>query len=125
VARYLAGVWPGDEVAFRGPKGRSMIPKDRTRDVVLVATGVALGPCLSAATYLLRDGFDGRIDLFWGLRSTDDLWAVDDLERLAAAHPNFRHHISLSQPPEDWTGLRGRVTETVTDRLPRLGGTQY
>jgi ferredoxin-NADP reductase len=31
----------------------------------------------------------------------------------------------LSQPPPDWTGLRGRLTESVPALLDHLGGTRF
>lgn len=119
--RYLAGLRPGDEVAFRGPSGRSMVPKDPDRDLVLVATGVGVGPFYSLAAHLFRRDFDRRIDLFWGLRGAEDVCVTDDLDRLASEHPNFSYRISLSQPPGDWAGLRGRVTESMPPLLDELG----
>lgn len=125
VSQYLASVKPGDEVAWRGPKGRTMIPADRERDLVLVATGVGVGPFVGLASHLLQEGFEPRIDLFWGLRLREDICLLDELDALTAEHPNFTYRITLSQPPADWAGLRGRVTESVPPLIPRLGNTQF
>jgi ferredoxin-NADP reductase len=125
LSRHLAGLRPGDEVAFRGPTGRSMVPRDRSRDLVLVATGVGISPFHALAAHLLDEGFDHRIELFWGLRLAADICLTAELDRLADAHPNFRYRISLSRPPAGWSGLRGRVTESVPPVLERVGGTSY
>lgn len=121
MSAYLATLRLGDEVAFRGPAGRSMARfAAGGPDLVLIATGVGVAPLYSLASTLLRAGDGRRVDLYWGLRTTDDLCLTAELDRLADAHDNFRHHVSLSQPDGGWTGLRGRVTESVPAALPPL-----
>lgn len=122
---HLGRLGPGDVVAFRGPTGRSMIPKDLDRDLVLVATGVGIAPYYSLARYLLEAGFDRPLRVFWGLRLADDVWLLDELDALARHHANFSYRISLSRPPADWSGLRGRVTESMPPLLATLGATQF
>jgi NAD(P)H-flavin reductase len=102
-----------------------MVPRDLDRDLVLVATGVGVGPFYPLASQLLADGFDRPIELFWGLRVPEDIFLTDELDRLAREHPNFSYRISLSDPPPDWPGLRGRVTESVPPLLTRLGGKHF
>lgn len=125
VSRYLGSCLVGEEIAFRGPTGRSMVPRDEDRDLVLMATGVGVGPFLSLATDLLRHGFTRPITLYWGLRLVDDICFTEELKDLAGAYPNFSWYITLSDPPPGWTGLRGRITESVPPRLPVLGGSRY
>jgi ferredoxin-NADP reductase len=125
LSQVLARLRPGDDVAFRGPKGRTMLPKDPTRDIVIVATGVAVAPCTFFASQLLSQGFGRRVELFWGARLRHDIWSTADLDRLAAAHPNFSYGISLSQPRDDWDGLRGRVTESVPPLLDHLADKSF
>jgi len=93
--------------------------------VVLVATGVGVGPFVSLATHLLGSGFDRTIRLFWGLRRAEDLCLTAELDRLASDHLNFEYHVSLSEPPGDWRGQQGRVTDTVPPALDDLSGTHF
>jgi NAD(P)H-flavin reductase len=125
ISRYLGSCQPGELVTFRGPTGRSMVPPDDERGLVLMATGVGVGPFHSLAAHLLEDGFEGRIQLFWGLRLDDDICLTDELDALAHRYPNFSYRISLSQPSPAWAGLRGRLTESVPSLLEALGGTRY
>jgi ferredoxin-NADP reductase len=125
VSVYLAGLKAGDEITFRGPSGSSMLPKDDGTELVLLATGVGIGPLLGLSQYLLPQGFDRRIRLYWGLRLAEDVCLLPELDELAAAYPNFSYDISLSQPPDGWTGLRGRITETVPPLLPTLGDKHF
>lgn len=125
VSRYLGSLKVGEEIAFRGPTGRTFLPKDRDHDLVLMATGVGIGPLYSTAAHLLADGFLGDITLFWGLRLVEDICLTEDLDALATRYPNFSYHITLSEPPASWTGLRGRLTESVPGELATLGGRRY
>ncbi len=125
VSRYLGGLVPGDRIVFRGPLGPSMVPHDGERDLVLLATGVGVGPFISLAGHLLDGGFERRITLFWGLRHEADVCLTDRLHQLAADHPGFTHQISLSQPPPSWGGLIGRLTDSVPAALERLGDTRF
>jgi ferredoxin-NADP reductase len=117
----------GDEIAFRGPTGRSMLPREDEEDLelVLFATGTGVSPFLSLVRHLVRQGSSQPMRLWWGLRLEDDICLTDELDELRAAAPNFDYAISLSQPSPAWTGLRGRITESVPPLLPALGGRRY
>lgn len=122
---YLGSLKVGDLLAFRGPGGHSMLPRDPGLDLVLLATGVGIGPLMSLTGELLGSGFTRPIRLFWGLRLVEDICLTDELDALADDHPNFSYKITLSQPSPEWTGLRGRITESVPPLLGSLGGTDY
>jgi NAD(P)H-flavin reductase len=77
---YLAGLQPGDEALFRGPTGRSMIPRFDDRELVLVTTGTGVAPLLALARYLLAEDYPKPISLWWGLRLVEDICLTDELE---------------------------------------------
>ncbi|MDP9403909.1 MAG: FAD-dependent oxidoreductase [Actinomycetota bacterium] len=125
ISRHLGSLKAGDEVAFRAPTGRSMLPKDRSRELILVATGVGVAPLYALARYLLDEGFGQPIRLYWGLRRPEDMCLTEELDDLARRHPNFEYEVSLSEWPATWAGLRGRVTESVPPLIPALGGRHF
>lgn len=125
LSQHLAGLHPGDELAFRGPTGRSMVPADDDRALALFATGTGVAPFHSLARHLLTSGYAQPINLWWGLRLADDVCLTGELDALAAAYPNFRYAVTLSQPTPAWSGLRGRVGESVPPLLETLGSTRY
>lgn len=126
LSHYLASMKPGTPLHFRGPSGRSMLPKDEDSELVMLCTGVGISPLHAVLVDLLGRLRDRRrVQLFWGLRLVEDICLSDELDALAGDHPNFTYAISLSQPAEDWTGLRGRVTETVPQLLETLGGKRF
>ena len=122
---HLARLRPGDDVVFRGPTGRSMVPRHADRELVLMATGTGVAPLLSLARHLLATGYPHRVSLWWGLRLVEDICLLDQLDDLVATFPQFSYEITLTQPPPDWTGLRGRITETVPPKLTTLGGKRF
>jgi len=63
--------------------------------------------------------------LWWGLRRLDDICLTDELDALVAAHDRFSYAVTLSQPPPGWTGLRGRLGESVPPRLATLADRHY
>jgi len=125
LSQHLATLGVGDEVAFRGPTGRSMVPPADDRALALLATGTGVAPFYSLARRLLADGYARPISLWWGLRLAEDVCLTDELDALAAAYPNFSYAVTLSQPAPTWTGLRGRVGESVPPLLATLGATRY
>ena len=122
---YLAELEPGDEVLFRGPTGRPMAPRFDDRELVLMATGTGVAPLICLARDLLAAGYPHPISLWWGLRLVTDICLTDELDALAARYEGFNYDITLSQPPAGWTGLRGRLGESVPPLLPTLGGKRY
>jgi len=125
LSHYLASMRTGTPLHFRGPLGKSMVPHVPAEALVLLATGVGLSPLHSVIAQLLQAGDRRPMRLYWGLRLTEDICLTDELDALAATYPNFSYAVSLSQPPPTWTGLRGRVTESVPPLLERLGGTAF
>ncbi len=122
---HLASLALGEVIAFRGPTGRSMLPKDPERELVMVATGVGIAPNYALARHVLEAGFQPRVRIFWGLRLVEDICLIDELDALAARYSNFSYYISLSRPPENWDGLRGRITHSMPPMLDVLGGTRF
>ncbi len=125
VSVFLGDLVPGDVVSFRGPSGHSMIPREDRTHLVLVATGVGLGPCRLLLRWLADHQPDRRATLYWGLRLEDDVCLLDELILLGRELTRFDWYLSLSQPPSTWPGLRGRVTHSVPPLLATLADKHF
>lgn len=111
-SRFLDTAPVGSEVEIVLPFGRLTPQADKTRSHVLIATGSGIAPLRPIAEWLLEHtGGEHRVHLLWGVRYRETLFWLDWLEELAQRHPHFSYAITLTQPPEQWEGLRGRVTE--------------
>ncbi|RMH76732.1 MAG: hypothetical protein D6681_21370 [Calditrichaeota bacterium] len=120
VSLFLSHLEAGDVIGFRGPLGKSMLVFTGEEELVLLATGVGLGPFHSLLYTILPRGFSQPVTLYWGLRLEEDICLIESLEELAGTYPNFTYRISLSQPSPAWRGLRGRISETVPPLLQSL-----
>lgn len=93
---YLCELEVGDQVMFRGPTGRSMIPRFDDRELVLMTTGTGVAPLLSLARHQLASGSPSPISLWWGLREGDDICLTEELDAMATTYDRFTYAITLS-----------------------------
>jgi len=80
-----------------------------------VATGAGIAPIMSIINNQLdKKQNTQKIILLFGVRSQEDIFFVNYLEKLNK-YLNFSYQITLSRPDEngEWTGLRGRVTDHI------------
>ena len=114
---YLFSLKAGDETQFKGPAGAFYLKEADQRDLLFVATGTGIAPFRSMLAHLFENGFSRTVTLYWGLRSQRDLYYQDELNALAAEHPNFSFVTTLSRPEPGWTGVSGRVTKLIEERI--------
>ena len=109
-SRYLfERLAPGDSVSLEGPYGRAYLRVPPVRDIVCIAGGSGLAPMLSVARGALALPETPGVRLFFGVNSADELFMVDELEALAAAH----ERLSLTLAVRD--GAPGTATGLVGD----------
>lgn len=125
VSIFLGELEIDDLIGFRGPTGHSMLPGEPDTHLVLIATGVGLGPCRCLLRHLVRNEPDRRATLYWGLREDDDVCLLDELLSLERDLPSFDWHVSMSRSDSDWPPFKGRVTETVPPLLDTLGDKHF
>jgi xylene monooxygenase electron transfer component len=110
---------PGRTLELIGPFGQFGLSASDWRPTVCIAGGTGLAPIHA----ILDEAFarrDGRpIHFFYGVRSHDELYCLDTLERWAQDYPTFTFTPVLSGEPEDstWNGRRGLVTDVVAQEL--------
>lgn len=114
---YLFSLKEGDETQLKGPAGAFYLKDDGQRDLLFVATGTGIAPFRSMLTHLFETGFSRSTTLYWGLRGQRDLYYQDELQALAAKHPNFSFVTTLSRPEPGWAGVSGRVTTLIDERV--------
>jgi ferredoxin-NADP reductase len=118
---YLMEMAVGTTVNMTGPHGFFVLDAVHTGDIVFAATGTGIAAVMPMLGELaLRPAAERRrVLILWGLREQADIFARDEIERLAAAvHAELAIH--LTAPGADWAGARGRITPALLDRLPRL-----
>lgn len=123
ISRYLHDTLRvGDIVNSLLPAGRFTLDSSPTGDVVLMGAGSGITPLFSLLKYLLQNEVAQRVTLLYSNTTEQSIIFYDALNQLHQQHPTrFRLLYLLSNPPEDWNGLRGRLNNVLLERLlPQL-----
>jgi Na+-transporting NADH:ubiquinone oxidoreductase subunit F len=117
---YIHNWAVGDTVTFTGPFGEFCLDEDPAVEVVCVAGGCGMAP-IKNIIYSVYDRWPERPSwLFFGCRSTQDIFYLEGYEELAHRHPNFRVVYALSDPlgpEEQWDGETGFIHLAVDKYL--------
>ncbi|OGG10041.1 hypothetical protein A2154_04380 [Candidatus Gottesmanbacteria bacterium RBG_16_43_7] len=125
-SKWMEYLKVGDTLEFTGPLGRFVIDHASTRKQVLVATGTGIAPFRS----MLLDKTNGAstcepMSLYWGLRHKEDIYLYDEIKHLDEEREQMEFFLTLSQPPDDWDGLRGYVNGHVIEHEKDLSGCDF
>jgi len=108
---------PGDKVAFTGPYGEFYL-RDTDNEVILVAVGTGMAPIRSILYEMKDKNIDRKTTFFFGARTKDDLFMLDEMAMFEQDLPNFTFIPTLSKPDvENWKGQVGRVTDMIDKYL--------
>ncbi|MBI5500735.1 MAG: hypothetical protein HY907_10875 [Deltaproteobacteria bacterium] len=118
VARHLARPERlGETLWVAGPFGEfTYRPESGRGELVLIAAGSAVAPCLAIVEEALAVRRPERIVLLQAARYERDLLFRERLEVLARAGGRFRLVQSLTRPPGAWGGERGRIDAAMIER---------
>jgi Na+-transporting NADH:ubiquinone oxidoreductase subunit F len=118
---YVFNLKPGDRVTAIGPFGDFHI-KPTQKEMVYIGGGAGMAPLRAHLRHLFENESTQRKVSFWyGARSRQEIYYREEFERMAAAHPNLRFELALSEPlPEDkWDGHAGFIHHVVEDQYLR------
>ncbi|HVW71898.1 MAG TPA: FAD-dependent oxidoreductase [Candidatus Paceibacterota bacterium] len=116
--RVLAAARVGTEVELEGPFGSYTLHENAARPAVFLAGGIGITPFHAMAADAAARNLPHRLILFYSSRRKEDAAYLEELERIAAAHPRFTFVPTLTadDPASDWNGERGRVDAAMLAR---------
>lgn len=118
VSRALVGhARPGDQWRIGAPMGRLSVDREVDREVLMVAGGTGLAPMRAILDELAQYGNNPNVQLFYGGRTRDDLYDLDNLQRLAGSNP----WLTVTPVLEDDPGAAGVEHGTLADAVTRHG----
>ncbi len=100
----------GDELLLEAPLGAFYL-RHVTQPLVLVAGGTGLSALLGMLDELAANACQQPVHLYYGVRGAADLCEATRIKAYAEKIPGFRYTEVLSDPPPDWPGKRGYLTE--------------
>lgn len=112
-SKWTVSLSEGDSATIVAPTGGALIFADTPKRKVMVATGTGVAPFHAMVLDILSRNPTIPLVLYWGQRFEEDVYWKEELDNIAAAHPNFTWHQILSRPTPRWQGWKGHVTEYV------------
>lgn len=121
------GLTVEDQIPVTGPLGDFFLPGEADDDggpMVLIGGGTGLAPLIGLVRTALSRDPGRRVLLYHGVRGADDLYDMDRMAELAAAHPGFTFVPVLShEPPADGSSHRaGFPTDHFVDDIDTARG---
>jgi len=117
---YLHNLNVGDPVAFTGPYGEFQLNEDPEVEIVCVGGGCGMAP-MKNIIYTIYHRWPRRSCwLFFGCRTTHDIFYLERFQELAEEHPDFHVVYALSDelgPDEKWEGETGFIHLSVDKHL--------
>ncbi|MBN1168918.1 acetate--CoA ligase family protein [Candidatus Woesebacteria bacterium] len=116
---FFENIKPGDKMAYLGPFGKFTLQKDDGAERLLfLGTGSGCSPLRSILESALKSpDINIPIHFYFGLRHSEDVFWKEYFEKLSQEHPNFKFHLVLSKPNEDWQGPIGHITDTLKEEI--------
>ncbi|MHC4230693.1 MAG: FAD-binding oxidoreductase, partial [Planctomycetota bacterium] len=109
---YLHNLKGGDRVAFTGPYGEFRLNEDPSMEIVCVGGGCGMAPMKNIIYTIYHRWPERPCWLFFGCRTTHDIFYLERFEELAREFPNLHVVYALSDelgPDEQWDGETGFI----------------
>jgi NAD(P)H-flavin reductase len=114
---------PGDTVTISEAFGDCFyVPGRSEQNLLLLGTGCGLAPLYGIVRDALHRGHRGRIHLYHGSRDACGLYLVEELNGLAAMHPNLRYRPCISEGPSADGYWAGTPLQVALDESPEMSG---
>jgi CDP-4-dehydro-6-deoxyglucose reductase, E3 len=81
--------------------------------MLLIGGGTGIAPLLSILRHLIENGIERELQLYWGVRREQDLYARATLEQLSRRAASLTYVPVLSEAEPGWRGATGWVHETA------------
>lgn len=97
---YIFSLKPGDKVKMSGPYGDFHPIFDSKKEMIWVGGGAGMAPLQSQIMYMLKTLHtrDREMHYFYGARSLNEAFFLDDFHELEKEYPNFHFHLALDRP---------------------------
>lgn len=97
---YIFSRKPGDKVVMSGPYGEFAPIFDSKKEMIWVGGGAGMAPLRSQIMHMLKtlNTRNREMHYFYGARSLNEAFFVEDFHALEKEFPNFHFHLALDRP---------------------------
>lgn len=113
----------GDVIRVSGPLGTAYLRTRHEGPLLCVAGGTGLAPILSIVRGAIAANMDNPIHLYFGVRSPQDIYRLDQLKVFQTLHPALKLNVIVTTDDGGTSGRRtGLVTEAIAEDIPDFQG---
>lgn len=117
-SKKLEAAKKGTKIKIRYPFGNFTLKKGVDR-IVFLSGGIGVTPIRSISKYICDKRPDLDAVMLFGNRSRTDIVFREDFDSIEKSCAQFRVVYILSQPEEDWAGLRGHISSgLIKEEIP-------
>lgn len=124
MSQHIVGLEPGQPLLCKGPWPKLPYTANKWPHIGMLAGGTGITPMLQVLHVMTRDPEDQtRATLLFANKTEPDILLREELEALAAAHPDrLTLRYVLEDPPPDWAQEKGRISaDMVAKYMPAPG----
>jgi aquacobalamin reductase/NAD(P)H-flavin reductase len=114
-SQALSHLRDNPEVLIQVGLGEAYWRQDSERPIILLAGGTGFSYVHSIASAIAQSGVDRPVQLYWGLRNQQALYADAELANWQAANPQYQVQLVVQEPDAQWQGRSGLVHQAVLD----------
>ena len=123
VTGYIANTLKaGDAVRISGPLGSAYLRRKHDGPMLCVAGGTGLAPILSIIRGAVAHGMKNPIHLYFGVRSSRDIYGLPWLRHLQREHPTLHLHVVVTSGADLREHRCGLVTDAIEADFADLDG---
>lgn len=114
MSQHFASLKPGDVVEVKGPIEKLRYSPNMKKKIGMIAGGTGVTPMLQVVKGILKNPNDlTQVSLLYANVSPDDILLKQELDRLAAAYPNFKVFYTVDNPSQNWRGGSGIISKDM------------
>ena len=114
---------PGDVIRVSGPLGTAYLRTRHEGPMLCVAGGTGLAPILSIVRGAIAARMQNPIHLYFGVRSPQDIYRLDQLRLLQTLHPALELHVVVTTDDDGHSARRtGLITEAIANDIKDFQG---
>jgi len=108
------------DIEIDAPHGDAWVKEDSERPLLLIAGGTGFSYVRSILDHCVAQNKSNPIYLYWGARDASQLYAMAELESIAAQHANVHFIPVVEEANASWSGKVGNVLQAINTDFASL-----
>lgn len=119
-ARLMDELLAGVELTVELPFGHCFVDAPIARPLIIAAAATGYAQARSVLEHVLPSRLDHALHLYWGTKTSQELYDVAHLRLLASSTTNFFFQPTVESPDADWDGRWGTPATAIVEDFTDL-----